>query len=714
MITEFTKDQLDEIRKGQNAGLNVSVYAKPDFYAIQMRQIRKGMMEGLPVEQYARTEYDWFQMEEIRKGLKEHLDVSFYASPEVSYEKMRQIRKGLREGIDLSKYAVLDAGILRELRKGIRAGVNLVGFIQQGYDTEQLEQIRIALEKGLPIENYITTEFRGISISEISKGLEEGLDVSVYANMNYGWQQMREIRLGMEHQIDVGQYILPFYSWQQMREIRLGLENNIDIQEYRTPMYTANDMRICREKLELRNIEHVISNVFQSVEHQKFRNFTITVSEDGMEAYIEVTGTVKSISRKAIEAGLSQKGIVSGICEDVIDNFSKGNICRKPLIIAKGTRPQDGKDGWYEYFFKTEGLGKPKLLPDGTVDYLNAEVFQTVKKGQKLAVYHEAEEGTDGRNILGGCLQARKGKEQNILVGRGFERLPDGKTYISLLDGKVDLQNNRLMVSKLLILEEVTAATGNVRFDGSVYVQGNVGNGVLIKASEDIVVDGYVESAALEAGANVFLRKGANSPKNGYIKAAGNICGKFFESVRLYAEKDIMANYCLNCETHAKGTITISSIAGGIIYVEGGLKSYYLGNRSGLSTIVMLGFSHEAAAQLNNVQRKLKEADQELGILRNAYWEFQKKYPAEIRNGMEIYLKIEKAIYTKKKQKEVLNSRREHLEERIQTMECVEAVVKGRLYEGVTIETGSKKWMAKELKNVTVTKTRDRIAIYAN
>lgn len=49
-INDFTKNQLEEIQKGLEQKLNVSVYAKKEFLAIQMQQIRLGLQDNLPVE----------------------------------------------------------------------------------------------------------------------------------------------------------------------------------------------------------------------------------------------------------------------------------------------------------------------------------------------------------------------------------------------------------------------------------------------------------------------------------------------------------------------------------------------------------------------------------------------------------------------------------------------------------------------------------------
>ena len=71
----------------------------------QKTEIIKGLEEGLDVSIYANPEYSWRQMEEIRKGLKEDLDVSWYANPSISARAMELIRWGLEDDLDVSLYA---------------------------------------------------------------------------------------------------------------------------------------------------------------------------------------------------------------------------------------------------------------------------------------------------------------------------------------------------------------------------------------------------------------------------------------------------------------------------------------------------------------------------------------------------------------------------------------------------------------------------------
>lgn len=728
----FTRDQIEEISKGREEGLDVTLYARKDFLAIQMHQIRLGLLAGIPAEKYAKTEYDWFQMEEIRKGLEEKIDIMPFVSPDISYDRMQQIRLGLKDGIDLSAYKRLDAGILKQMRLAIKNKVNIVPYIKAGYDADQLEPIREALQKKLDIDPWVQKEYRGVALREIFEGLENGLDVSVYANVNYNWQQMREIRLGIEHMVDVERYNSPFYSHGQMKEIRLGLEAGLDVSCYCSPMYTAAEMQEKRLALEEGTVDLITGEEIPRqteeeraglIEHgaggdSAAQCYTVTLSDDEMEAYIEVSGSSDGFERVGIVKALQEKGICYGIRYDVIDDIVSGNSPRKALLIAGGRKLTDGKDGWYEFFFRTDLNGIPKELENGRLDYMDVEWFETVDKGQKLAVYHSAEKGEDGITVTGRIIPARPAKEKGLLVGRGFQRLADGKTYIADKHGIVTLQDYRLNVSEVLILQDVNMATGNVEYDGNIVIKGNVSSGVTIKASKDLIVEGYVEAARIICGGNVFLRKGMNGSGGGSIQATGDVIGYFFEEAEVKACGNIQGDYFFKSVLYAQGEIKAvgkkAMIAGGTVIAEKGLKTNVLGNPIELQTHVMLGGLKRIRQKEDKLDDAIREVNQELATLRNAHREFQKRYIPEIRNSISTYLKIESAIYTKERELEILLNDKSGIEEEIAKSGSVSAVVDGQLYEGVTIEIDGVRWRSKNLMDVTLRKIEDRVAVLLN
>lgn len=714
----FTSDQVDEIEEGLNEHLNVAIYVERDFLSIQMRQIRLGLKEHLPVEVYAKVEYDWFQMEEIRKGLKSGVDINIYASPKIPYEKMREIRKGLENGFDLSTFLRLSAGMIRELRKAKIAGVNIVNYIKEGYDPPQLCEIRYALEKGVDIAPYLSREYKGASIAQIRTGLERGVDVSLYAKGYYTWRQMREIRKGLENRVAVEKYSSRLYSGEQMREIRLGLQQGVDVEEYRRLRYTAGEMRNRRLALldDHRLIQEAVQEIPENPETQvKSEDFMFEFAANDMEAYITALTEEKKVTREKLFEILEQNGIRKGFCEDTIEKIVSGKYGKTSMLIARGEEPKKGEDGWYEFFFRTNIDRKPKLLEDGSVDFQNIDWFEIVQQGQKLAQYHEAQEGTDGYTVKGFVIKAKKGSEQRILTGKGFKMSEDKKTYIADVTGMISLEDNKIQITQYMVVDEINMATGSINFEGSVHVLGNVGNGTTVKAGGDVVVDGNVEGAIIESGGGVVLKKGMNAAGRGQITAEGDVVSRFFEAVKVDAKGNIEVDKCLNSQLNAGGKITSSkAIAGGVAHAEEGFFLNNVGNQTGLHTVLKLKVNDQVLEESKKINAAIRDAMHELEMLNRSYDEFKVKFAPEIRNNMDMFHKVEKAVFVKKKQIEQLTKLKEEQDKNAKKVKDARVVIRGQAYDGTVLEMNGGRWFAENQHNITVKRQNAQIEILNN
>ncbi len=713
----FDEDQKVEIQAGLSAALDVSCYAKPEFMAIQMRQIRMGLLEGIDVTVYNRPEYDWFQMEELRKGIKANINYQLYASPEIDYKRMRQIREGLEKGIDLSPFVRLDAGILEQLRKAIASGVNIIDYIKEGYNVPQLTEIRIALEKKQNIRPYINKYFMAPSIREISLGLESGLAVNYYANMEYSWQQMRELRLGMEKRLDISQYSNSLYSWQQMRELRLGLEDGIDISSYRKFSCMPAEMERIRRQILLDEAVFIATTI---TDEQADKTIHVFVSQDEMEACVELKKDKDiEVTEADILNRLKVRGITHGILEEEIKEMVAKKKYGKTIVVAKGTPAEHGEEGYYEFFFDVAPDRSPKLMKDGSADFTQIHWCELVKEGQKIAFYHEPGEGKDGRTVTNREIKAKRGKEKTMLSGKGFKLLPDNKTYVSAMDGKIELiGDHKIEISRVCILEDVNMTTGHIQFDGTVVVLGNVERGASIYATEDIVVHGYVEAANLRADGNICLHQGVNGGGYGRVEAKGSITGQFFESVSVMAQGEIHGHSCLNCEINCDSIVTIHGkkglLAGGYTRAAQGIVAHTVGNKAGLMTILNAGIDQKSMNDMWALEGNIKNVEKELTILRNSYRDFQRKYAPEVRNGMEMYLKIENAIYTKELQMKDLVMVREHLDQTMKEMTNAKVVIGGTLYEGVQITIDNVRMNSYLIMDVVVRCRRGQIVVESN
>ncbi len=723
--TGFTWDQIAELEAGMEKGLNIATYANKNLLAIQMRQIRLGMEAGLLVEKYADPKFDWFQMEEIRLGLIDNVDVNKYAIPKIPYDKMRQIRLGLESGIDMSKYLYLPSGILKVLREALLCKLNIIEFINEGYDAEQLEEIRIALLSGVDIKPYLLKEYRGPSIGEIRQGLENNLDVSVYAKIELSWMQMREIRLGMENRIDYTIYENPLYDFNQMREIRLGLQDDIDVSSYCSLMNTANEMKkkrlkimnssiasVNKEAMTSTNLNHGVDKSALTV----FDDFTIEVSPDMMTANVVLKGDNRRLDKNDLQKALTERGIIKGVTKETIDRISNGKFDGDSSVIAVGKEPVTGDDGYYEYFFDT-GKGKRMVyLEDGSIDYEHSEWFEIVNKAQKVVFYHEATNGEPGYTVYGDEIPSRKGHNQRILEGSGFVLQADKHTYIAAYDGRIELKDDgRVIVSPICIMDELTMSKGRaINFNGCVYIKGRVGDGTRIEATEDVIVDGFVEGAVIECGGNILFRQGVNANGGGYVHAGGTIFANFFENASVIAGGDIRANSSMASDLSADGTIFVTkSIVGGEHFCMRGIEALNIGNSAGIETSIKIGINDKVVAKQQLIDSRLKSSQEELDILTNAYREYQVKYPVEKRNTMEVFLKLEDAIYTKKLQLNELKEEKDKFSAELREIRTAKAVIKGNLYDGVMFEINSNKWIALPKKNVSISNVSGRVKVYS-
>lgn len=461
---------------------------------------------------------------------------------------------------------------------------------EDGYDAMQRALLRQAEDEGIDLLLYASTEYHGVALRELYYGLKNGINVSAYAHPDYCWRQMRELRLGIEHGIDITKYSSRLYSHSQMKEIRLGLEQGLDVGEYLNLMYASKDMHKIRIRLEQERNQRLSG---EDKKYYEYDGFCISVSGDGMEAYIEANVDEISLEKSTVLKALEDSGVFKGILEEEIERFLNRKSGNGPAIVARGFLERQGKNGWYEFFFRSTVLHIPKILANGTVVYDNFDTYVTVDKGVKVAVYHEAEKGMNGFTVTGNVIRTKRGTDLPELQGKGLKRLPDKKTYISAQSGKIELVGDRVDITPFLVYDELYAANGSIYFDGSVHVRGNVHNGVYIKATGDVVIDGMVEAARIEADGSVLMKQGMKGIGVGLIHAKKHVIGRYFEALTIHAELGIQANQCVNCDIHTDGRLCVQGntgiITGGTAYAGTGMEIQNAGTVPGVTTVLKLG-----------------------------------------------------------------------------------------------------------------------------
>ena len=728
MSKQYTDDQLNEIELGKKAGIKTAIYENPALLPMQMQQIRVGLMNGVDASIYADPGYDWFQMEELRKGLQNGVDVKSIANRDIPHDIMHELRHALQDGVDISDYkgnsrGFKSAAVMRQLRRGRRSGVDVMPYIVKGYDAEQLEEIRFALERQVDIDPYLNLDYRGSAIDEIRLGLEAMIDVDVYADAGYNWKQMHEIRLGLIHRVDVSLYSNKLYSSQQMHEIRLGLQDGLDVEGYRLMRFSATDMR--RKRLELLDMIESAKKIAESTldkmkevihrqvsEEEGLETIRLSVSGDRMEAYIDIIDENISYTEQEILKVTWEGEIRKGILRDNMKKVETGENEDNHVLVAKGELPVDGEDGYYEFFFRTDIDGKPKILEDGSVDYNNLEWFDNVDAGATVAIYHPATVGKDGFDVYGTVLPAKKGRELDALSGSGFTVSKDRLTYISNYDGLICLKGeNKIEISEILEVDEVNNATGFIVYKGNVHVRGDVGVGGVINCGGDVVIDGFVEGGNISAEGDVILKRGMNGNGKGMIRAGRNVTAKFLENANVFAGDTITIDYATNCELYAENYLEVKKRKGALVGGKAsglrGMRVSNVGNQMGTKTRIFAGVPKSMEDERKALMQKLLSHKEQLKVLRNAEMEFHSKYKLEILATMEVFTKIENAVYTKELDVEATEEELENFKEKLKEFSNSKIIIVGNLYEGVDVEISGKHWISSGMADVTLKLVND-------
>lgn len=570
---------------------------------------------------------------------------------------------------------------------------SLLDMIEELVDESDSRRVKpkkkTASENGNPeIEDYREQGFSEAQLYEISLGMYAGLQTDRYAKECYNWKQMHEIRIGLMENLETAIYEDSFYSAEQMREIRIGMHDMVDITKYATVVNSAADMR--RERKRLTTERYKRDNTgYERVIYDESSMLEIRISNDYMEAFIRAPkDTDRIYSVPEIIKVLKKHDIRVGILKNNIEIMAANAASGKEFIVAEGVKPLEGRDGWYEMFVKKNLLGAPVELDDGSVDYSSVVAEDSIEPGQVLALYHPAECGRNGYTVTGIIVEGEPGKELPELTGNGISYNAARREYTAVEKGCAyyDLEEGTLNVWKVYTINgDANRYNGNISYDGVICVTGSVKEMTQIKAAGDIIVDGFVEGAFLEAGQNIILKSGVNAGGKGRIVAGGRIMGDFFEAANLKAEGSIEGNYFLDCRVETEDKLICSGnkskIMGGDITARGGIDVVNVVNYGNAKAALRIGNKRDIEASIEALRQERQILEEENNKLITVRDKLIAKAGEEAIQSNEMYLKACKVIQEKKLKLKECDEELERLYEKVKKAEkaCVRITGKAEL-----------------------------------
>lgn len=432
----------------------------------------------------------------------------------------------------------------------------------------------------------------------------------------------------------------------------------------------------------------------------------VRVADDRMSATLELCRPPEGdhYSLAELKRLLESNGVKYGIDEDALQRIIEKQLYNQPVIVARGKEAADGENGYYKYNFRTEMSSVPRVLEDGSVDYLNMDLFESVTVGQVVAEYIQATTGICGYTVKGEICLAKRGTDLPPLRGQGFTVSEDKRKYISIMNGRVELSNGKLEISNVYtVTGDLDLSVGNVRFDGDVYVMGNMQPGLSIIAKGNVVIDGHVGSVTIRTSRDVVLKNGMQGAGTGYIECGGNVSGKFFEAATIKAKGDVNANYLFNCDVEAGGKIEVSGsrglIIGGSAKALTSVTAHGLGNGAEMPTWVSVGITGDTVNEYNDLNRTLAKIDAEIEVLSKNMLLFEAAFAKGLkRDKMDqlIYQKIRQSLAMKQKEREQQAGEMKNMSATISSMGRSRISVVGKVCRGVHIAIDSENYVVSD------------------
>lgn len=382
---------------------------------------------------------------------------------------------------------------------------------------------------------------------------------------------------------------------------------------------------------------------------------TVDIADQEMRAYVTLTPPGpggSDLSKDAVLAFLRNNRVIHGVIDDALQDLEDKPRYREAVLVAEGTRPQNGRDAFVQFSFETDKTKyRLKEAADGRVNFKELGLIQNVVAGQPLARKLPPENGQTGRTVTGKVIPARNGKDIPTPLGRNVHMAEDGSTIIADINGQVIYVGGKINVEEIFTVPgDVDLKTGNIMFLGTVIVQGNVEDGFSVKASGNIEIRGSVGKCELVAEGDIVVHQGVAGKSGGVIQAGKSIWAKFIENASVEAgENVIVSDGLINSTIVANKKIICqgkrAAIVGGRYRACEEINAKTFGSPvGGAETILEVGYDPKSKekmdqlqAQAYRIKRQVEELDKNIATL-NAIKKQKKELPEEKEAILQDYL----------------------------------------------------------------------------
>lgn len=462
---------------------------------------------------------------------------------------------------------------------------------------------------------------------------------------------------------------------------------------------------------------------------RKDATIDIRIASDRLSASIKITkawGGKKLNNAKIIEAIKHNKIAQECILVSELKKVAANNDEDLEVVFAKAHLPTSGRDAELINLVSSQVSKVHDTATTDAIDQYDVYEFAVVETGKGLLKKVPATSGKPGLDVLGKVIPPKIGKD--IVFTQPFEGVQladdDENLIVASIKGHPVFSPNGVKVDPVLHLENVNIHSGNIDYDGSVFIKQNIASGFVVKATGDVHVKGQVEKARIISKGSIFVSCGilGEEDDEGNLKARlsceGDLHARFINLAFIQCGGSVNVDeYILQSRITAKGDILVGQqkgkgrIIGGFCNSESNIKAKLLGSDAYVHTSLVLGAEENENPELNRLHADFERRNNELDQLKTILDRIQSSKPSSIGTlQIDKAKKISNTILALENQLNSIESDIQELEDAKATIDKFKVHVSGTIYPNVAISICGKGWHCEEeMRRLTFFQNRKRI-----
>jgi len=421
-----------------------------------------------------------------------------------------------------------------------------------------------------------------------------------------------------------------------------------------------------------------------------------------------------AVTEEQVRAALAEQGVTTGVLDDALRAaLERGTAVT--ACIAEGRQPTHGTPARFENLIESPRQAHADEEENDAddanarIDYRDMGGLALVKQGDPLMRRIPAVQGAPGFDLSGKAIDPAPIQDAPFAakLSGAAPSEDDPNLLVATMSGAPKILPNGVSVNPMVEIDSVNLDTGNIEFDGTLRVKGDIAMGMKVRVTGDIIVNGTIEAAEVHADGNITVNggiigmtetvstDGQEQSRAARLSCGGIIKARFITHAEINAGQTVTAEREVRQSTIDAGeTVAVGPpgsqngvITGGRIRAMKSVQTGIFGSMSGTPTEIHVGLDPNAHSKRTALLQRRKDATDQKEKLEKLLI-FLQANPQKNINGVG-----DRARETLKKlvaDLAALNTEEAELNKALEPQADAFIAARKRVYAGVTLHIGNK------------------------